>query len=111
MAMQALPGLLDIEDGPVTSAAMCTQWATAGEFTKKGGSFVLAPTGSRETIHDDAPFHMADPESAGKLLRCNAVNKGRGRIKIRDATVCHDATRCSGPASLAGPARHQIGRK
>ncbi len=33
---------------------------------------------------------MAEPENAEKMLRFNGVDKGHGRIEIREAIVCHD---------------------
>ena len=77
---------------------------------EEGRRFRPFADGQPGYVHDDVSLHMADPENVGKTLRCNAVNKGRGRIKIRDATVCLDAPRCSGPASPAGPACNRKGQ-
>ena len=108
--IMAMPGPFDVEGSSVTADAMHMRWMTAGDIAKKGGNFVLSPTRSPETFHDDARPQVADHEGAGKMLRCNAVSKSRGRIKIRDATTCHDATRCSGPATPAGPSGHRKGQ-
>ncbi len=89
-AMPALLEPLDVKGMTVTADAMHTQRATAEAVTARGGDCVLALKGSQETLHDDVRLHMADPENAGKTKRFNDVDKGHGRIEIREAAVCHD---------------------
>ena len=88
--MPALLELLDIEGSTVTVDAMHTQRATAETITAKGGAYVLALKGNQETLHDDVRLHKAVPENAERMIRFNDVDKGHGRIEIREATVCHD---------------------
>ena len=89
-AMPALLELLDIRGSTVTADAMHTQRATAQTVAAKGGSYVLALKGNQETLHDDVRLHMADPANAGRMLRFSDVDKGHGRIEIREASVCHE---------------------
>lgn len=89
-AMPALLELLDIKGSTVTTDAMHTQRATAETVVAKGGSYVLALKGNQGTLRDDVWLHMADPGNAGKMLRFSDVDRGHGRIEIREATVCHE---------------------
>ena len=89
-AMPALLELLDIAGSAVSVDAMHTQRATAETITAKRGDYVLALKGNQETLHDDVRLHMAEPEKVEKMFRFNDVDKGHGRIEIREATVCHD---------------------
>ena len=89
-AMPALLELLDIRGSTATADAMHTQRVTAEAVAAKGGSHVLALKGNQETLHDDVRLHMADPANAGRMLRFSDVDKGHGRIEIREASVCHE---------------------
>ena len=89
-AMPALLELLDIRGSTATADAMHTQRATAEAVAAKGGNYVLALKGNQETLHDDVRLHMADPANAGRMLRFSDVDKGHGRIEIREASVCHE---------------------
>ena len=107
-AMPALLELLDIRGSTATADAMHTQRVTAEAVAAKGGSHVLALKGNQETLHDDVRLHMADPANAGRMLRFSDVDKGHGRIEIREASVCTRSTRCR--TCITGPACRRSAR-
>ena len=54
------------------------------------GAFRALEGGVPPALHDDVRLHMADPANAGRMLRFSDVDKGHGRIEIREASVCHE---------------------
>ena len=93
-AIPALLEMLDIRGKTVTADVMHTQRSTAGTVTARGGDYILALKGNQETFHDDVRLHMADPENAENIrLSREHVEKGHGRIEIRQSAICHDVDR------------------
>ena len=55
-----------------------------------------------EKPSDVVRFHFADPDNAEKILFCSDLDKDRGRIELREATVCHDVQTLRDPRRRPG---------
>ena len=91
-AMPALLELLDITGLTVTADAMHTQRATAEAIVEKGGDYALALKKNQETLHRDVQIHLDEAVASGTAMSCVDVDKGHGRIEIREACISHDVT-------------------
>ena len=91
-AMPALLALFDVAGLTVTADAMHTQRTTAETIVKKGGHYALALKGNQETLYRDVQIHLAEALASGHAMSCEDVDKGHGRIEIREASISHDVT-------------------
>ena len=90
-AITALLELLDLRGRTVTADAMHTQRATAEAVTGCGGEYILALKGNQGTLHDDVKLFFEDPETAENIRFSEVhVEKGHGRVEMRQAAICHD---------------------
>lgn len=89
-ALPALLELLDLRGALVTADAMHAQRETAALIIGKDGHYVLALKANQGTLHKDVRIWLNDPEALKKMLSCQHVDGGHGRVETRIATVSHD---------------------
>jgi predicted transposase YbfD/YdcC len=93
--MTAIPELLawlDVRGAIVTIDAMGCQKAIAGKIIDKGGDYLLALKGNQSNLHDDVRLHFEQtaPASLARMTRDESVDKGHGRIEVRQCRVSTD---------------------
>ncbi len=91
----AIPELLewlDVRGATVTIDAMGCQKAIAEKIIAKGGDYLLALKGNQSGLHDDVRLHFEQPAPASltRMARAETVDKGHGRIEVRQCRVSTD---------------------
>lgn len=91
----AIPELLtwlDVRGAIVTIDAMGCQKAIAEKIIDKGGDYLLALKGNQSSLHDDVRLHFEQtaPASLARMTRAESVDKGHGRIEVRQCRVSTD---------------------
>jgi predicted transposase YbfD/YdcC len=91
----AIPELLkwlDVRGAIVTIDAMGCQKAIAENIIDKGGDYLLALKGNQSGLHDDVRLHFEQPapSSLARMTRSESVDKGHGRIEVRQCRVSTD---------------------
>jgi predicted transposase YbfD/YdcC len=93
--MTAIPELLewlDVRGAIVTIDAMGCPKAIAEKIIDKGGDYLLALTGNQSSLHDDVRLHFEQPAPASltRMTRAETVDKGHGRIEVRQCRLSAD---------------------
>lgn len=91
----AIPELLkwlDVRGAIVTIDAMGCQKAIAENIIDKGGDYLLALKGNQSSLHEDVRLHFEQtaPASLARMSRTESVDKGHGRIEVRQCRVSTD---------------------
>lgn len=91
----AIPELLkwlDVRGAIVTIDAMGCQKAIAEKIIDKGGDYLLALKGNQSSLHEDVRLHFEQtaPASLARMSRTESVDKGHGRIEVRQCRVSTD---------------------
>jgi predicted transposase YbfD/YdcC len=91
----AIPDLLewlDVRGAIVTIDAMGCQKAIAEKIIDKGGDYLMALKGNQSSLHEDVRLHFEEPSSASltRMTRAETVDKGHGRIEVRQCRVSTD---------------------
>ena len=91
----AIPELLewlDVRGAIVTIDAMGCQKAIAEKIIDKGGDYLLALKGNQSSLHEDVRLHFEQPAppSLIRMTRAETVDKGHGRIEIRQCRLSTD---------------------
>lgn len=102
----AIPELLDllyIEGCTVTMDAMGCQRKIVEKIIKKKADYVISLKGNQETLHDEVKTYFDDLKESGELKKIKegttdnkkieylrTVNKGHGRIEVREYTYSTD---------------------
>jgi predicted transposase YbfD/YdcC len=91
-AIPELLAWLDVRGAIVTIDAMGCQKAIAGKIIVKGGDYLLALKGNQSNLHDDVRLHFEQtaPASLARMTRDESVDKGHGRIEVRQCRVSTD---------------------
>ena len=91
----AIPELLewlDVRGAIVTIDAMGCQKAIAEKIIDKGGDYLLALKGNQSSLHEDVRLHFEQPAPTSliRMTRAETVDKGHGRIEIRQCRLSTD---------------------
>ena len=91
----AIPELLewlDVRGAIVTIDAMGCQKAIAEKIIDKGGDYLLALKGNQSSLHDDVRLHFEQPAPTSliRMTRAETVDKGHGRIEVRQCRLSTD---------------------
>ncbi len=91
-AIPELLAWLDVRGAIVTIDAMGCQKAIAEKIIDKGGDYLLALKGNQSSLHDDVRLHFEQtaPASLARMTRAESVDKGHGRIEVRQCRVSTD---------------------
>ena len=93
-AIPKLLGRLDLHGYIVTSDAMGTQTAIAGQIILKGGDYVLAVKGNQGTTYEDMRLSAEDTVFLNELKKKGwykkTTEKAHGQIEIREYWQCSD---------------------
>jgi predicted transposase YbfD/YdcC len=91
----AIPELLewlDVRGAIVTIDAMGCQKAIAEKIIDKGGDYLLALKGNQSSLHEDVRLHFEQPAPTSliRMTRAETVDKGHGRIEVRQCRLSTD---------------------
>jgi len=80
---------LDVRGAIVTIDAMGCQKAIAENIIDKGGDYLLALKGNQSGLHHDVCLHFEQPAPASlaRMSRTESVDKGHGRVEVRQCRV------------------------
>jgi predicted transposase YbfD/YdcC len=83
---------LDVRGAIVTIDAMGCQKAIAEKIIDKGGDYHMALKGNQSSLHEDVRLHFEEPSPAPltRMTRAETVDKGHGRIEVRQCRVSTD---------------------
>lgn len=88
----AIPKLLDVlflKGAIVTMDAMGCQKSIAAKIREKGADYVLALKGNHSDLHEDVQTYFEGVDRS-ELATDKSVDKGHGRIEIRNCSVSTD---------------------
>jgi len=91
----AIPELLkwlDVRGAMVTIDAMGCQKTIAESIIDKGGDYLLALKGNQSSLHEDVRLHFEQtaPASLVRMTCAESVDKGHGRIEVRQCRMSTD---------------------